>query len=268
MSERSDYCWAVDGDAWFVNASGANSDRAFDGPYKTRAAAFDAARASYPEATKIHTAECHWEGNAKFFDAKDVIERAADFAASEVEDSDFYPDVSDEATAELQAFLDQWTAKHLPDGPNWYECGCIEEHELVNGAWTSPPARTPFNCICADWTVAEGSVFDRNQYGGHHKDCYVTLVIGEGLGLFEVDEGVSHWVIAKDMDDAKAVVLEQQGLSARELGWTDEPPEVKHLTIAASEKLHFNDDDDEGGCSMRAAAEKNPVRRYVACSEY
>src|SRR5262245_8074695 len=131
--ERSDFCWSIDGEAWHVNASGSNMDRSFDGPYKMRAAAFDAARASYPDATKIQTAECHWEGNAKFFDATDILERAADFAASEVEDSDSYPDVSKEAEAELQALLDQWTAKHLPDGPNWYECQDIQEHELMPG---------------------------------------------------------------------------------------------------------------------------------------
>lgn len=94
------------------------------------------------------------------------------------------------------------------------------------------------------------------------------LVIGVGLGLFQVDEGVVHWVIAKDEEDAKAVVLADHYGNTTPRDWTVEPPTVKRLTIAMAEKATFADPDADTLPSMRAEAEKNPVRRYVACSEY
>lgn len=91
------------------------------------------------------------------------------------------------------------------------------------------------------------------------------LVIGEGLGLFLVDDGVDHWVIASDGVDALVVVKEHYGEGALEQ-WVDEPPELTRLTVATASSRKFVGDD--GDTTMLVEAQRDPVRRYVACSEF
>jgi hypothetical protein len=101
---------------------------------------------------------------------------------------------------------------------------------------------------------------------GGWEACARELVIGDGLGLFEIDEGVSHWVIAKDAADALEVVKEHDKISESEREWGDDPPEVTRLTIAMALKKTFASDD--GKEPLLVEAQRDPVRRYVACSEY
>ena len=50
----------------------------------------------------------------QFVDAADVIEMMADRASEFAEDCDDYPDVTDEARAELDGLLHNWIMKHCP----------------------------------------------------------------------------------------------------------------------------------------------------------
>jgi hypothetical protein len=50
----------------------------------------------------------------QFVDANDVIEMMGERASEFVEDSDDYPDVSDEEREELETLLHNWIMKHCP----------------------------------------------------------------------------------------------------------------------------------------------------------
>jgi len=88
-----------------------------------------------------------------------------------------------------------------------------------------------------------------------------------GLGLWHVDEGVSHWVLAADEEDAKLVVIENDLVLGPERRWHLDPPSVERLSVSDAGRVRFHDD-VRGSISMGQAAINLGKRGYVACSEY
>jgi hypothetical protein len=100
------------------------------------------------------------------------------------------------------------------------------------------------------------------------------VVVGDGLRLFVVDEGATSWVLAKDADDAVAVLVDLYCVAPygpdaaeRELGWKDGRPEsVTGVSRAMAAALHVVDDDQRR--TILDFVEANPVRGVVASTEY
>ena len=67
---------------------------------------------------------------AEWVDADDVIEQLACRAYDECgEFAETYPEVSKEATAELQTLLETWARKYCT--PTWYMVKNVREHEIT-----------------------------------------------------------------------------------------------------------------------------------------
>jgi len=88
--------------------------------------------------------------------------------------------------------------------------------------------------------------------------------IGPGLFAFRVDEGADHWVIAVDAEDAKRVVLDDQYGGEPHDAWHE--VEALPESTARLQSLTFHDDDGAER-TMLHEMQRDPRRRYVACSE-
>ena len=89
------------------------------------------------------------------------------------------------------------------------------------------------------------------------------------MNMYKVDDGATHWVIARSEDDALKVWQEQMdniGVSEEELD-LDEPPSVFRMSREEASRTKLFDDYEHVG-SMLEDFERNPSRRYMACSEW
>lgn len=94
---------------WGHRASGSNGR--FHGAFKSRDEAITAGRREHGAPFEIACGTS--PSPSEMVDADDVIERMGDAACDVArEAAEEYPDVSDEARAELQALLEAWAEKH------------------------------------------------------------------------------------------------------------------------------------------------------------
>jgi hypothetical protein len=64
-------------------------------------------------------------------DVNDVIEHIADRAYEDGSEwADGYPEISEDAKSELDAFLDAWADKHMP-APTWWNCVNVREYVIT-----------------------------------------------------------------------------------------------------------------------------------------
>lgn len=124
MSKQKEYCYSWNGEDF--------KSGTFD---SVKAALADAATDNDDEHTHVHIGEVERPSNSQFFpDAGDVIEhmenQAYDYGSEYAVD---YPDVSDEAKAELNeqlaALLDTWCQKHGVS-PNFYQVSGVKEYPV------------------------------------------------------------------------------------------------------------------------------------------
>lgn len=93
------------------------------------------------------------------------------------------------------------------------------------------------------------------------------------MRIWTVDEGgVTHWVQAESETLALAMweahVRDDWGLTTRDLGHVDDPPVVEPLSPERARGLTFREDDGTVLGTMWSEYQRDPSRRYVACSEY
>lgn len=85
----------------------------YDGAYETRDEAIAEGRAQHGDDAAFWILEGARPDAASFMpDADDIIERMHESASEHGEAAEEYPDVSDEAKAELDAILTAWARKH------------------------------------------------------------------------------------------------------------------------------------------------------------